>query len=274
MEKRSHKYYLELYEIFGNELGCRIDPNHFPFLHDHDFWEIMVVFEGSCSQILNGQELIMHQHSALLLHPSDAHMLLGNPADRHLNIMINCEFMREMCDFFDSSLYEKLLSTPATPFSLSASQVKSLLDIVRELQLYPLNQFPRRLKRMLISLFLDLYQLQFDMKSVDYPPALQKLFEVLSRPDSVNMEVNDLVALTGYSYSHFAKLFKAYTGISANEYLMEKKMGYAGYALLHLNVPVSQLAIDLGYQSLSYFTHLFKKYYGVSPMQYKKSVWQ
>ncbi len=213
----------------------------------------------------------MPRHTALLLRPGDTHYVVqGAPTDNHLNVMVNCEYMKEMCNFFDESLHNKLLSMPPAPLFLTASQERSITSVARELQLYPLNHLPQRLKRMLITFFLNFYQLQFDMKSADYPPVFQKLFQVLSQPENVKLSVKDLAALTGYSYSHFAKLFKTLVGVSANEYLTEKKLNYAAHALLNLNTPVTQLAFDLGYQSLGYFTNLFKKHYGMSPSQYKK----
>ena len=262
---------LDSIEICGNQLKCRFDLNNWHIMHNHDFWEIMVILEGSYNQLINGKHLLMPKHTTLLVRPCDTHRIEpGLPTDTHLNIVINQDFMREMCDFFDESLYERLLSAQSEPFHLTASQIQNLSNIARDLQLYPLNEQPRRLKRMLISFFLDLYQIQFDMKSVNYPDEFQKLFEALSHPDNIRLNVKDIVGLTGYSYSHFAKLFKSLTGISANEYLTKKKMEYASYALLKLNIPVTQLCFDLGFQSLGYFTNLFKKTYGVSPAQYKK----
>jgi len=262
---------LDVYEIFGNELRCRFDLNNYPIHHSHDYWEIMIILDGTYHQIVNEEEVVMPKHTALLLRPGDAHRITqSKPTDKHLTVMINCGYMKEMCNFFDESLHNKLLSTPPSPIFLTASQEQSITSVARELQLYPLNHLPQRLKRMLITFFLNFYQLQFDIKSAEYPPVFQKLFQMLSQPESVKMNVKDLAALTGYSYSHFAKLFKTLVGVSANEYLTEKKLNYAAHALLTLNASVSQLALELGYQSLGYFTNLFKKHYGMSPSQYKK----
>ena len=270
MKKSIYKC-LDSIEICGNQLKCRFDLNNWFVLHNHDFWEIMIVLDGTYNQTLNNTPLIMPKYSAILLRPSDTHILHpGDPTDNHLNIVINCAFMKELCDFFDSSLYQKLSTVAPTPFYLTNSQQANMATIARELQLYPPTEQPSHLKRMLVSFFLNLYQIQFHLKNKDYPPEFQSLFEQISNPLNISMTVNDMVKSTGYSYSHFAKLFKSITGISANEFLTNKKLDYACYALQKTNISISQLCYTLGFQNPGYFTNLFKKYYGLTPSRYRE----
>ena len=270
MEKKLYQC-LDAIEICGRKLKCRFDINNWHVMHNHDFWEIMIVTEGTYPQILNGEKLIMQKNAALLLKPSDVHIVQpSSPNDSHINIVINVDFMKEVCDFFDPNLFDALSVAPPQVLYLSASQFRNISDIAHELQLYPLDEQPERLKRLLLSFYLNLYQLRFHLKSLAFPEEFKKLFRMISLPENITISVQELAESTGFSYSHFSKLFKEITGMTANEYLTKNKMEYAAYALTKLKTPVLNLSLDLGFSSLGYFSSLFKKFYGVSPLQYKK----
>ena len=263
---------LDSIEIHGNKLTCRFDRNNWHILHNHDFWEIMIVTNGTYRQTINANELIIQKNTALLIKPSDIHCLHpGKFEDSHINICLNCDFMRSVCDFFDCNLYDRLLISSPKPLYLSTSQVNNISDIIQELQFYPSNKQPDAIKRLLLSFFLNLYQVQFHLKGNEHSDELKNVFRIISLPENINITVQELAERTGYSYSHFAKMFKSVTGITATEYLTKNKMEYAAYALTKLKTPILQLAMDLGYSSLGYFTNLFKKYYGVCPSEYRKA---
>ncbi len=270
--RRDLKKCLDSIEICGRKLKCRFDLNNWHVMHTHDFWEIMLITEGTYQQTINGKNLTLQKNHALLIKPTDVHCVHpGKATDAHINIVINCEFMHSVCDFFDDTLYHRLLVAAPQPLYLSTSQFRSIADIVNEMQLYPLNAQPDSLKRMLLSFYLNLHQIQLHLTNKHFPEEFKNVLSTLSLPQNLALTVTDIAELAGYSYSHFAKLFKKFIGVTASEYLTNIKMEYAAFALLKLNTPVTQLALDLGYQSFGYFTNLFKKHYGVPPSQYKKS---
>ena len=54
-------------------------------------------------------------------------------------------------------------------------------------------------------------------------------------------------------------------------YITNKKMERAELLLITTDIPVKQIAHDLGYNDLSYFIRIFKKHTGITPQQYRKS---
>ncbi|WP_160715698.1 helix-turn-helix domain-containing protein [Halodesulfovibrio sp. MK-HDV] len=59
-------------------------------------------------------------------------------------------------------------------------------------------------------------------------------------------------------------------GISPNDYLQAHRVAEARQQL-SMNIPLSELAISLGFFDQSHFTRTFRKVMGVSPGNYRKT---
>lgn len=72
------------------------------------------------------------------------------------------------------------------------------------------------------------------------------------------------------SYAWFRKMFKRYTGIAPQQYLIQLKIEKAKMLLSFPSKSVKEVAYELNFESYYYFSKLFKEKVGLSPDQYKK----
>jgi AraC-like DNA-binding protein/mannose-6-phosphate isomerase-like protein (cupin superfamily) len=86
--------------------------------------------------------------------------------------------------------------------------------------------------------------------------------------DSVNM--NLLARQLGLSYSRFRSVFKEYTGVSPQQYLINIRLNLARFWLTDSEIPISEIATNLGFSSVYYFSRLFKKKKGCSPSSFRE----
>lgn len=75
-----------------------------------------------------------------------------------------------------------------------------------------------------------------------------------------------------FSSGYASKLFKKYTNITINEYLLERRMTEAKKLLKDKTLKSSKIGEMVGYQSNTYFTTVFKKYTGMTPTEYRNSL--
>ena len=75
----------------------------------------------------------------------------------------------------------------------------------------------------------------------------------------------------GMSYSSFRRLFKTFTGLAPNQYLLELKIRKARNLLANTALQVQEIAEECGFESHFYFSRLFKQRTGVSPLAYRKN---
>ncbi len=82
----------------------------------------------------------------------------------------------------------------------------------------------------------------------------------------------DLALLCKMSPSHFAKKFRSSAGLSLQRFVNRRRM-QAAMALLGTNsIPLSQIALDLGFSSQSHFTRLFSSLTGFTPASYRRQI--
>ena len=67
------------------------------------------------------------------------------------------------------------------------------------------------------------------------------------------------------SPSHFAHRFRAIARVSPMRYLRDVRLDAARTRLLGNGVRVSEVAIEVGFESPAHFTREFKRRFGVSP---------
>lgn len=86
---------------------------------------------------------------------------------------------------------------------------------------------------------------------------------------SADISFPDIAASLGLSYESFRKIFKAETGQSPLQYVLEHKFHYAQRLLTEGN-SVRQTAAAVGYADPYVFSKQFKKYIGRPPRYYKR----
>ena len=82
----------------------------------------------------------------------------------------------------------------------------------------------------------------------------------------------DVATHCGVSQHHFSRLFKSSTGLSFTEYVARCRVELAKQELLKANARVTEVAFEVGFQSLSQFTRSFARMVGMTPTQYRQQM--
>jgi AraC-like DNA-binding protein len=82
-------------------------------------------------------------------------------------------------------------------------------------------------------------------------------------------QLEELAKATAMSRTTFVVRFKTVAGVPPMTYLLNWRMRLAERALRAENVPVSALALSLGYTSESAFSNAFKRTVGMAPKRYR-----
>ncbi|NCD10686.1 MAG: AraC family transcriptional regulator [Negativicutes bacterium] len=84
-----------------------------------------------------------------------------------------------------------------------------------------------------------------------------------------NIDIKEIAANLGISYSLFRKVFKEYTGYAPANYFQELKLRKAKELLSETNHSIKQIAYELNFSSYEYFLSFFKKKVSMTPMEYR-----
>jgi AraC family transcriptional regulator len=79
----------------------------------------------------------------------------------------------------------------------------------------------------------------------------------------------DLAASAGLSRYHFLRTFRSVTGITPHQWLVRARLRDAAHRLVTTRAPVTEIALDVGFDDLSNFVRSFRAEFGTSPRRYR-----
>ena len=68
---------------------------------------------------------------------------------------------------------------------------------------------------------------------------------------------------------HFCKVFHKSTGLKFTDYVARVRLEDPRNRLLNPNLGISEIAYDVGFQSLTQFNRTFKRVFGQSPTEFR-----
>jgi AraC-like DNA-binding protein len=102
-------------------------------------------------------------------------------------------------------------------------------------------------------------------------PWLRQTRHFLEQTPEFSPDYGRLARDLGVGLSTLRRNFRAATGVSLHEALMQKRIDTARSLLGETDWPLKRVAAELGYQDVFFFSNQFKKMAGVSPTAYRKS---
>ena len=109
-----------------------------------------------------------------------------------------------------------------------------------------------------------------DDESVFEPRVLRHLVNEIDEHLRIEPMLSDMAILVGLSPSHFAKKFRATTGLSLHRFISRRRIRASLESLKHQSQPLAHVALELGFSSQSHFTHVFSGLTGMTPAKYQK----
>lgn len=108
------------------------------------------------------------------------------------------------------------------------------------------------------ELFIELLDRQFP---VDYPHAVLSLHTPADYANRLSVHVN-----------HLNKVVRETTGKTTSEMIAERVIKECTQYLLHSNLSISEIAYNLGFETISYFSKFYRKHTGKSPSEIRTQV--
>jgi AraC-like DNA-binding protein/ligand-binding sensor protein len=101
------------------------------------------------------------------------------------------------------------------------------------------------------------------------PPVIARAKQFIHEHQAEDLSLGQVAKAVNTSTFYFCKIFKKMTGINFTDYLSRVRIEKAKNLLLNPNLRVSEIAYEVGFQSLTHFNRVFKKIIGQSPTRYR-----
>ena len=101
------------------------------------------------------------------------------------------------------------------------------------------------------------------------PTAILEARHFIQQHCAKKLSLKKVAKTINISPNHLSERFKQVTGVNFVDYVARTRFQNACDLLQNSNLPISEIALAVGFQSLSQFNRVFKKFSGKSPMQFR-----
>lgn len=101
------------------------------------------------------------------------------------------------------------------------------------------------------------------------PEIVTRAKQYIQEHHTEDLSLGDVAHTVNTSTFYFCKVFKKSTGINFTDYVSRVRIEKAKNLALNPNLRVSEIAFEVGFQSLTHFNRVFKKIAGLSPTEYR-----
>ncbi|RXH18303.1 helix-turn-helix domain-containing protein [Bradyrhizobium guangzhouense] len=102
------------------------------------------------------------------------------------------------------------------------------------------------------------------------PWQLKRAYEKLDADLGGTLSLQQLAAEFGLSVSYFSRAFRASTGLPPHQWLLRQRVKAAMQLMTLRDLPLSEIAIAVGFANQSHFTKVFSAQVGVSPAIWRR----
>lgn len=199
------------------------------------------------------------------------------PYDRYL-VKFQPDFVRPLTDALGRNVLDAVYSQffnrfPPETGSRIRLYFQEMLEIYQSSSRYSCFRLQCMLCDLLLMILENRLSLGADSiqhKSPLTPPVIDAVY-YMEQHYHENPSLETTALLSGYSASHFSRLFHAQLGKSYSEYLTGIRLRHAQDLLLNTKKSVTEIALETGYLHTGNLSEQFKQQTGMTPLQYRKA---
>ncbi len=195
-------------------------------------------------------------------------LLQGYPEcvlEEAMQCMDNAERENLLTPVFLKKLYQMYMEVLNFVFVKRNGSIKEVLQGEGYLNAYCSRSDMENLFHMSLSFFLqDIGFHEDDQKQVE------KIKEYIYKNLEHDIRRDDIADAVYLSPGYVSRIFKRETNQSLKEFITEEKMKMARTLIQTTGLPISIIAVKVGYTNFSHFSQLYKKYYNVSPSEERR----
>lgn len=148
--------------------------------------------------------------------------------------------------------------------------MKQLQDSVKSK--YPVLALDSMSTNVLTELFGQLYlKAPAENRTLTQKQVYSDIVDYIQLHISENIKVADIANHFGYNSKYLSHLFSQVTGMPLKQFIQSKKIDSANFLLTDTNLPISDIAKELGFPDSHNFSRAYKKSTGLTPSEYRNT---
>lgn len=234
-----------------------------PYMHAHEFCELLYVQAGKCLQTLqNGDRVTLQKGQFCLLRPGRAHRIerVGRN-DVILKAVVPCELFARAAQGVELPEEDFVVFAP---ISLFAEYV--FIRLLREDYLHGMYS------ETAVCALLTLLLCELARGRVQKEPEAGKLYAAYFQTELDKASLTHFAKTFGYTPAYASRWLKRQTGRTFSELLREYRLQRAAALLASTDRSVEDIALAVGYKVPSALYKHFGKHFGMTPTEYRSAL--
>jgi len=249
-------------------------------MHWHTPIEIIMPVENVYSVIAGSRTIIIEPDDIIFICPGVIHALKA-PASGSRII-----FQAEISMFHSIHEFEAILSIMSPVFKISKNDTPAIYQKIHNLVLQINEEYNRAnnvlmetvIYEKLLNIFILVgrnytHNLRHNdagyQKHKEYTEKFVSICNYINEHCTEDLSLEEISSIAGFSKYHFTRLFKQFTTTTFYRYLNQKRIEHAQNMLAYPGIPVTEVALSSGFQSLSAFIRMFKLINQCTPTEYR-----
>ncbi|WP_310557577.1 DNA-binding response regulator [Flavobacterium sp.] len=101
------------------------------------------------------------------------------------------------------------------------------------------------------------------------PKKMKQIVEYINANIHKKLDVELLLSITNWTKRHLSRIFMQYLNTTPHQYILNKRIEKASVLLKETDVPINEIAIELGFQNYSSFYSAFKRVTNETPESFR-----
>lgn len=255
--------------------------------HVHADMELNYVYSGSCTYDIGGKKVVLNEGDLCLC---DTHVVHSSKAIGENDIVVNIamtesffttSFLTRLSNegIITSFLIDSLLENKShSKYIVFRPDKKSKIDILmKNLMCEYFHRdigYNEVLNSYMIIIFSELVRIFNENNSSEHDLEDKKSDNIINILKYIENNYNHCTLSTTakhfcYNSNYLGNLLKNKTGKSFSQLKMEHRMKQAVILIRHSEMPIYEIAVEVGFSNLGYFYKTFKNTFNKSPQEYR-----
>lgn len=245
-----------------------------PEMHYHDYFEIYIEDEGVRDSVVSKKNYSLSPRDVLLIKPNILHQFTGDGTYTRTNVYFTEKYLHK---YFSEELCGKILAVfDFVHLTLSVENYYKVSKIVREMRMEESKAYGS-ITFTKVAELLTVFLINVKERPPELIPENERIVSssspMVSYVHENYLSLNNIEEIASTFYitpSHLCRTFKKTTGYTITQYINILKVQQACHLLKDEKKPITEIALDCGFNSTMYFCKIFKKILNISPTEYRK----
>lgn len=256
-------------------------------LHEHTFFEIVYVYDGSCKQTISNNKITLSSGDLCIIPPGIKHDI---SVFDDTSVILNClvkkstlhniffNFLNNaniLSTFFLNNIYSEsgnnyIIFHTGNDHEIHRGFLYTYWESINQTLYF--DQMISYTLLLIFGLLIRLYE-----RSVELPVFTKKTdvqrFALLQfiQDNYKNISLDDVAERFNYTPEYASKLIKKATGLTFTQILQQVRIEKAQVLLHDTNMTIANIANEVGYENTEHFIRTFKNKMHMTPTEYRRT---